>query len=494
MKVQKQQDNSRAAMYAVLLFLFFDFAALALNFWLSSEIEKQAVGINLAGRQRMLSQRLPKVLLQIENSIETGQDPTPQLAELKLAYELFDDTLLGFAAGHMTLGGSGNALFLEPVREHKAAMVVEEAQSLWAPYRLLVLDVLAGGRDGLSRSLPAAASYSKDHNLQLLALMNQLTTELEQLTEHKAAQIRLYQGIAFALALVNFFGAAYLYRHRFKSAIEQKNVFDEIINRIPAGVMVLGVDARSILKANHYAETLFGYGRGELVGKKLPDLLTEVDGALLAQRKDGTTFHAAVEQNEADLYGRKVFIETVNDVTSQRENEQALSALAYSDRLTGLPNRLLFDDRFAMEIAHAQRRGTMLGVLFVDLDNFKPINDRYGHHVGDLLLKEVAARIKTCLRQSDTASRHGGDEFTVIVSDITSKESCAKVAHLIISRMEEPFDINGVALRISASIGISLFPNDGDDLQDLVRHADQAMYVAKQQGGGKYSFFSPVRR
>ena len=490
----KEQNQSRAALIAVLLFLIFDFAALALNFWLSSEIEKQAVGINLAGRQRMLSQRLPKVLLLMEDALQAGQDPTPQLNELKLTFDLFDNTLQGFSVGHLTQGGSGTALFLEPVSEVTARAVVTKAEALWAPYRVLVLDVIAAGRNGLNASLPPATAYSKQHNVELLTLMNQLTTELELLTERKAAQIRWYQGIAFVLALANFLGALYLYRHRFKSAIQQKNIFDEIISKIPAGVMVLGIDAKSILKANHSAEQLFGYGAGELVGKKLPALLSEVDGKLIAQRKDGSTFHASVEQNQADLYGRKVYIETVTDVTTQRQNEENLNALAYNDGLTGLPNRLLFDDRFAMEIAHASRRGTMLGVLFVDLDKFKPVNDSYGHRIGDILLQEVATRILSCLRQCDTASRHGGDEFTIIVSDITSKESCAKIAHLVISRLEEPFILNGQELFISASIGISIFPNDGTELSELLGHADQAMYSAKQKGGGKYAFYTDIRR
>ena len=199
----KDQNHSRTAFFAVILFLFFDFAALALNFWLSSEIEKQAVGINLAGRQRMLSQRMPKVLLLMEDALQEKQDPTPYLAELQLTLDLFDNTLQGFSVGHLTQGGSGKSLFLEPVYEAKAKEIVAKATALWAPYRVLVSDVLNAGPGGLNRSLPLATSYSKQHNLELLGLMNQLTTELEQLTERKAEQIRLYQGIAFVLILAS---------------------------------------------------------------------------------------------------------------------------------------------------------------------------------------------------------------------------------------------------------------------------------------------------
>lgn len=155
---------------------------------------------------------------------------------------------------------------------------------------------------------------------------------------------------------------------------------------------------------------------------------------------------------------------------------------------------MLFDDRLTLEIAHAQRDASMLGVLFIDIDHFKPVNDTYGHDVGDRLLQEIAARIRTILREVDTVSRRGGDEFTVIITHVPNREACEKVAMSIIEEIGKPFTIDDIELQVGASIGISLFPDDGINVQQLLTHADDAMYMAKQAGRNTCrSYFSPDR-
>ncbi len=485
--------QSHAAMIAVVLFLVFDSIALGLNFWLTGHIEEQAIGINLAGRQRMLSQRMVKVLLQLEHGLARGQDLSEKRAELALTFDLFDNTLQGFDRGHVTRGGANEPLFLAPVQGKAARAVVEEATYLWQPYRAAVKRVVDASDNELAQVLPDAVQHARDTNLKLLDRMNRLTTELEVLTKKQANQIRYYQGAAFLLALINFFGAFLLYSRRVREADHHQDLLDEVVNRVSAGILLL--DGKNvILRGNRTAERLFGYGAGELSGLRFEQLLTGAGEHRTGLRKDGTTFVALTERNETLLDQTSLYIETVTDVTQQHINEEQLSNLAYHDLLTRLPNRLLFDDRLRVELAHAQRREQMLGVLFIDLDHFKPVNDTWGHDIGDLLLQEVALRLRSCLRESDTASRRGGDEFTIIVTDAADREAVAKVALTVIEKLSTPFLIAGHELRIGASVGISLFPHDGSDAGQLILHADEAMYLAKERGRGTYAFYSDVRR
>jgi diguanylate cyclase (GGDEF)-like protein len=210
----------------------------------------------------------------------------------------------------------------------------------------------------------------------------------------------------------------------------------------------------------------------------------------LGQRRDGTTFPAVVERNESSLDGRSLCVVTVHNISEQRQTEERLASLAYYDWLTGLPNRLLFDDRLQLEIAHAQRGRTALAVLFIDLDNFKPVNDIYGHAIGDSLLRNVAIRLRRCLRESDTLSRRSGDEFTAIATKVGNRQSCERIARLVLSQLALPFRIESHDIKIGASIGISLFPSDGNDADVLVSHADEAMYRAKQAGRNSFRFYS----
>lgn len=159
-----------------------------------------------------------------------------------------------------------------------------------------------------------------------------------------------------------------------------------------------------------------------------------------------------------------------------------LEHLARHDALTGLPNRALFDDRMAVALAAARRDDGRLALLFVDVDHFKPINDRLGHVVGDRVLEGVAARIRQCIRESDTAARVGGDEFVVLLPGVASAADAARVADKIRAAIDRPFVIDGHALAVSVSMGLAHYPQDGTDATALARHADRAMYRDKAEG------------
>ena len=177
------------------------------------------------------------------------------------------------------------------------------------------------------------------------------------------------------------------------------------------------------------------------------------------------------------------------DVSPRKAAEEQSRHQAEHDFLTGMPNRVLLMDRLSLALATARRKGSMLALLFLDLDHFKQINDTLGHPVGDQLLKEAAARLVRCVRGVDTVSRQGGDEFVVLLAEIGGIEQAAHVAAAILQAMEAEFVLTPHRLKLSASIGISLYPSDGIDSDTLMNHADLAMYHAKEGGRGRFQFF-----
>jgi len=179
-----------------------------------------------------------------------------------------------------------------------------------------------------------------------------------------------------------------------------------------------------------------------------------------------------------------------SDITTRKEAEQRIAYLAHHDVLTGLPNRLLLEDRIGQAIAHAHRNGTQLAVMFIDLDHFKTINDSLGHQLGDQLLKLVAIRIQACLREVDTVSRLGGDEFVIVIPELADTTDATGVAIKLLETLSNNFHLHTHDLHISASIGISVYPADGDTAETLMRNADTAMYHAKENGRAQYQYFT----
>lgn len=184
--------------------------------------------------------------------------------------------------------------------------------------------------------------------------------------------------------------------------------------------------------------------------------------------------------------GRRI-VDLQSELLTVRE---ALREQATHDPLTGLPNRLLFSDRLTQSLAQARRKKQTLAAMFLDLDRFKTVNDTLGHNVGDILLKQVSERLMLLLREVDTIARMGGDEFTIILSDIGSVEEAAIIADRILAAFSDPFDLNGNEVYISTSIGIGIYPEDGTDVETLVKNADTAMYRAKELGKNTYQFYS----
>jgi diguanylate cyclase (GGDEF)-like protein len=186
---------------------------------------------------------------------------------------------------------------------------------------------------------------------------------------------------------------------------------------------------------------------------------------------------------------RRITLAFNNMALELETKQEQLHHLAYFDALTGLPNRALLADRMHMALTQAQRNKTMLAVCYIDLDRFKPINDTFGHEMGDKVLIEVSRRLAVNLRGGETAARLGGDEFVLLLCDIKDSDAAQKAIARIIATMEEPITLDGATHRISVSIGVSLFPLDDNDADALLRHADQALYVAKESGRARYHLF-----
>jgi diguanylate cyclase (GGDEF)-like protein/PAS domain S-box-containing protein len=285
------------------------------------------------------------------------------------------------------------------------------------------------------------------------------------------------------------------------------------------GEAVLLTDLQSnVTYLNRIAEEITGWSRAEALGHSVADVLGLIDGDSRAPvgsalglategGKDASSMTSCTNCILVRRDGSEVGIESTTtlilerdksatgtivvfrDVSTARAKSLEMSHLANHDVLTDLPNRVLFNDRLTQAIALAERHGKQLAVMFIDLDHFKKINDSLGHDVGDKLLKSVAGRLKACVRRSDTISRLGGDEFVLLLSQVEHAEDAAISARKTLRALTLPYMIDGKSLDVNVSIGMSTYPNDGQDAESLVNRADNAMYEAKRCGRNNYQFF-----
>jgi diguanylate cyclase (GGDEF)-like protein/PAS domain S-box-containing protein len=221
------------------------------------------------------------------------------------------------------------------------------------------------------------------------------------------------------------------------------------------------------------------------------NLVGQWDGELCNKRKNGELYiewlSIKVIYNHDGTV--KMYVATFSDITEKKKADEIIWKQANYDSLTNLPNRRLFDDRLKHEIKIAHRSKKLLALLFIDLDYFKHVNDNHGHEIGDMLLISVAERISETLRATDTVARIGGDEFAAILPQMENENDIGKVAKLIIKKLSIPFELSGININISASVGISIYPKNAFGAKDLLKFADKAMYKAKKEGRARISFF-----
>ncbi len=333
-------------------------------------------------------------------------------------------------------------------------------------------------------------------------MLNQVSDSQHQLDARVAERTTMLQDMNNALMkeIINH-----------KQTGQQLNVAANAIENAAEGVMICNADD-VIVSINKSFTRITGYEPEDVLGRTPETLISEEQnpkvlgeirddvlrtghwkGELHSRKKDGETF---IEERSVsgvkDEDGKIVnFIVVFSDITQQKEHEERIHYLAHHDALTGLANRSLFQQRLDQAIQRAARSGgAKAAMMFIDLDHFKAVNDSLGHAYGDELLIKVSARIHECVRKTDTVARFGGDEFAVLLDEINDASDVASIAKKIIERLASAFKIADHQVFVSASIGISFHPDDGQQAPVLIKNADAAMYAAKEQGRNNYQFFS----
>jgi diguanylate cyclase (GGDEF)-like protein/PAS domain S-box-containing protein len=293
-------------------------------------------------------------------------------------------------------------------------------------------------------------------------------------------------------------------RKQSEEALRQSEAWlRKLFEAIPEAVIVHDEEG-NILHINDVGAKRLDWPMEELIGRNLREIVKAENAAIIPDhvrkaRTNGscsfeTTYisrtgrHIVAEVNERpiELEGKNVILSVARDITERKRAERQLAHMATHDALTGLPNRVLFNDRLTLALAQAHRHQQKVAVMLLDLDRFKDINDTLGHSVGDQLLRVVSIRLKRLLRQSDTLARMGGDEFLFLVPDIARFENATEVAGKILASFREPFVVENHQLHTTASIGVTVYPSDGADADTLMKNADIAMYSAKQKGRNNY--------
>lgn len=283
----------------------------------------------------------------------------------------------------------------------------------------------------------------------------------------------------------------------------------KVLDNIQESIMLTDANQRIVAVNPQFLSTT-GYSSSEIIGFTPSKLKSGVhdkefyremyaslnikdswQGEIWNRRKNGEVYPewANIQVIRKSNGAVDCYIGIFSDISNQEAMKQRLKELAYYDELTGLANRSLLYDRLQLALVQGKRSKLSLAVLFIDLDHFKEINDTYGHNVGDEVLKQAAARLAYCMREGDTLSRLGGDEFVAILPEIPDVEVSSQIAERMVAALEKAFVLNDMELRVTTSIGISVFPQDGDEVTVLLKNADTAMYLAKKLGRSNYQYF-----
>lgn len=357
---------------------------------------------------------------------------------------------------------------------------------------------------------------SASPHIPILVLSHLQDEDVARLAVQRGAQDYLLQerldGYSLPKALSNmlersaYAEAQYLERER--AQVTLNSIGDAVISTDLVG---------NVTYLNAVAESMTGWSRQEASGRPLQEVLQIIDGesrepalnplamATLQNKTVGLTancvlirrdgYESAIEDTAAPIHDRRGQLTgaviVFHDVGVARAMSLRMSYLAQHDFLTELPNRMLLNDRLTQAIALAHRHGKSLAVLFLDVDHFKHINDSLGHAIGDELLKSIAHRLVTCVRNSDTVSRQGGDEFVVLLSEVARAEDVAFTADKILAAVSRPHRIDHKDLHVTVSVGIGVYPADGADAETLLKNADLALFHAKSHGRSNHQFFKP---
>lgn len=414
---------------------------------------------------------MPGILGDVSNEIDIEVHDGADILDATMMY---DPDISG-------VGGNPNAQF-------KSASLIQVAQHDWT----VVIRSLYAFETRGTYGKPVIVAYAGIGASLLLALLTWL----------------LVRGRAHALRAHEEINRELLERKR---AEEGLRLASTVVKSVAEAVMVTDADNLTIA-VNPAFTTITGYEAEEVIGKNprmlssgkhTPDFFKELwetllrsdswHGEICDRRKNGALYVKwlsikAVRDENGKLSN---YVAVFSDITERKASEQRMQHLAHHDVLTDLPNRVLFSDRLQQALVQARRDNLHLAVMFLDLDKFKPINDRFGHAMGDLLLKEAALRLQNCVRGSDTVSRVGGDEFIVLLPSIDTQQDALQVAEKMRLALSQPFELAAQRVFISASIGVAVFPEHGSDEKTLIKSADAAMYYAKSLMRDNVQLFRP---
>ena len=395
-----------------------------------------------------------------------------------------------------------------------------------APFRLEPVDRLSLALDYLSEQTPALVlldlSLPDSHGLDTFTRLNALAPhvpiivltgnddqDLALAAVKSGAQDFLVKGRMERDLLLR--AMQYSIERKKSERLLQKSEerFAKIFHANPGAVVISRVSNGQYLEINQAWIDIFGYSRDELIGHTSTELGVWVDPdergrflqllmkdrsprgfATQLRKKSGDVADVLLSAETIDLDGEAHIIFLILEITERKRADERIQFLATRDPLTGLPNRLLFNDRLALSVSNSQRGGRQLALLFIDLDRFKNINDSLGHAAGDAVLITTAVRLASVMRMGDTLARLGGDEFMVLLENFSTMDDVVQVARKLLDVFATPFPVVEHSLTTSCSIGIALYPNDALSVEALVRDAETAMYHSKAKGRGTYQFFS----
>jgi diguanylate cyclase (GGDEF)-like protein/PAS domain S-box-containing protein len=498
----KKLNKYKLVLRPLILVLVLDMSLLFTNFYIAADLEASAVSINLAGRQRMLSQKMTKSLAFMELSNYKNLEKETHLNELKRSVFLFNQTLNAFYKGGDATSASGELINISKLSDTKSKILLQDALEIWQP-TFIGFEILFNSQQELDRKYTELLFTMKSENLQLLKLMNDLTNHLQVGAEKRTYFLRVFQALIVITIFLSFLQAARRYAKR---ELYYSNLMEKTTD------VVMSFDVRSGLLTFVSVSTkqVLGYNIDDLEGNTAkafmtPTSLVEFEQLLMTIRETGKLSIKRIESEFIKADGSKLFMDAVleltesedassvelsadfRDISERKLAEQQLRELAHKDSLTGLSNRHTFIELLEHAIQLSKRDDKTLAVLFVDVDGFKFINDSYGHETGDELLIEIAHRMKASLRNSDHVARMGGDEFTVLLEDVRKKDEVTMVAEKLLMELSKPYLCCGHTCHVTASIGCAFY-QDETSASELIRNADQAMYQVKFNGKNSIGF------
>ena len=401
-------------------------------------------------------------------------------------------------AGLRQVGGADPVVWASTLGDGIAAATVNKPD-------VVLLDLSLPDSAGIA-TVDAMRAVLPD--VPIIVLTGQDDDQLAEAALQAGAQDYLVKGQLFQQDALGRAIRHALVRQKLESRLR---LFEAALNAVANGIIITDVTS-AIEWANPAFTEITGYELSEVLGRNPGEMLNSGkqdsrfyqgmwqairagrvwSGELVNRRKDGSLFDEALTISPVTDSDGKIrhFVAVTQDISERKASEERVQHLANHDQLTDLPNRMLLSDRLSQSLAQVRRERGTLALMFLDLDDFKPVNDTLGHDVGDLLLKEVALRLRACApRNSDTVARLGGDEFVILLAQIEKSADAVVVARKVLTALRRTFVIGPHRIDISTSIGIAVYPEHGEEVSRLLKNADTAMYHAKKSGRGCYRFF-----